>query len=64
MYDGLGVVDYQGFVPDIVKLEGLLLLAVWAFVMAAPTWRNGRRRRIARLGSTASPGASRRPGSN
>jgi hypothetical protein len=64
MYDGAVVVAYEGFVPDIVKLVGLLLLAVWSFVMAALMWRNGGRRRIARLGSTASPGASRRPTSS
>jgi hypothetical protein len=63
MYDGAVVVAYEGFVPDIVKVVGLLLLAVWSFVMAALMWRNGGRRRIARLGSTASPGASRRPAS-
>jgi hypothetical protein len=61
MYDGVGVVAYEGFVPDVVKLVGLLLLAVWAFVMAALMWRNAGRRRIARLGSPASQGASRRP---
>src|SRR5215218_3849398 len=33
MYDGAVVVAYEGFVPSIVKLVGLLLLAVWAFVM-------------------------------
>ena len=52
MYDGAVVVSYEGFVADIVKLVGLLLLAVWAFVMAFLMWRNGSRRRIARLGST------------
>jgi hypothetical protein len=49
MYDGAVVVAYEGFVPSIVKVVGLLLLAVWAFVMAAFMWRNGGRRRIARL---------------
>jgi hypothetical protein len=44
MYDGVGVVAYEGFVPSIVKLVGLLLLAVWAFVMAFLMWRNGGRR--------------------
>jgi hypothetical protein len=53
MYDGAVVVAYEGFVADIVKLVGLLLLAVWAFIMAFLMWRNGSsRRRIARLGST------------
>jgi hypothetical protein len=60
MYDGVVVVDYEGFAPDIVKLLGLLLLAVWALAMAALMWRNGSRRR-ARLESRASRGASRRP---
>ncbi|MDQ3863009.1 MAG: hypothetical protein M3317_05850 [Actinomycetota bacterium] len=61
IYDGVGVV-YEGFVPDIVKSVGLLLLAVWSFVMAALMWRNGSPRRVARLGSSASQGASsRRP---
>jgi len=48
-YDGAVVVAYEGFVPDIVKVVGLLLLAVWAFVMAALMWRNGGRQRVARL---------------
>ena len=48
-YDGAVVVAYEGFVPDIVKVVGLLLVAVWAFVMAALLWRNGGRRRVARL---------------
>jgi hypothetical protein len=60
MYDGAVVVAYEGFVPSIVKLVGLLLLAVWAFVMAAFMWRNGSRRRIARLGSTPT-GPTQRP---
>jgi hypothetical protein len=62
MYDGAVVVAYEGFVPSIVKTVGLLLLAVWAFVMAALMWRNGSRRRIARVGPT-SPGAAQRPSS-
>jgi hypothetical protein len=49
MYNGAVVVAYEGFVPSIIKLVGLLLLAVWAFVMAALMWRNGSRRRLARL---------------
>jgi hypothetical protein len=60
MYDGAVVVAYKGFVPSIVKLVGLLLLAVWAFVMAAFMWRNGSRRRITRLGSTPT-GPAQRP---
>jgi hypothetical protein len=52
MYDGAVVVSYEGFVADIVKLVGLLLLAIWAFIMAFLMWRNGSRRRIARIAST------------
>src|SRR5215207_6649624 len=47
MYDGVVVVGYEGFVPSIVKLVGLLFLAVWAFIMAVLMWRNGGHRRIA-----------------
>ena len=43
MYDGAVVVAYEGFAPSIVKLAGILLLAVWAFVMAFLMWRNGGR---------------------
>jgi hypothetical protein len=53
MYDGAVVVSYEGFVADIVKLVGLLLLAIWAFIMAFLMWRNGSRRRIARIASTS-----------
>jgi len=52
MYDGAVVVAYQGFVPSIIRVVGLLVLAVGAFVMAAFMWRYGNRRRIARRGST------------
>jgi hypothetical protein len=62
MYDGAVVVAYEGFVPSIVKTVCLLLLAVWAFVMAALMWRNGSRRRIARVGPP-SLGAAQRPSS-
>jgi len=51
MYDG-AVVSYEGFVADFVKLVGLLLLAIWAFIMAFLMWRNGSRRRITRIAST------------
>lgn len=47
MYDGVVVVAYEGFVPSIIKLVGLLFLAVWAFIMAVLMWRNGGHRRIA-----------------
>jgi hypothetical protein len=49
MYNGLIEVAYKGFVASVVKLAGLALLALWAFVMAALMWRNGGRRRITRL---------------
>jgi hypothetical protein len=62
MYNGAVEVAYEGFVASIIKLVGLLLLAVWAFVMAALMWRYGSRRRIARLGS-ASQAAAQRPAS-
>jgi hypothetical protein len=53
MYDGAVVVAYEGFVADIVKLVGLLLLAVWGFIMAFLMWRNSSsRRRNARLATT------------
>jgi hypothetical protein len=39
IYDG-AVVAYEGFVPSIVKLVGLVLLVVWAFMMAVLMWRN------------------------
>jgi hypothetical protein len=52
MYNGVVIVAYQGFVPSTIKQVGLLLLAVWAFVMAALMWRKGRRRRVARLASS------------
>ena len=45
MYNGVVVVAYEGFVPDIVKSVGLLLLAVWAIIMAVLMWRTGGRRR-------------------
>lgn len=51
MYNGAVVVAYQGFVTSLIKLVGLLLLAVWASIMAALMWRKSRRR-IARLAST------------
>jgi hypothetical protein len=53
MYDGAVVVAYEGFVADIVKLVGLLLLAVWGFIMAFLMWRNSSSsRRNARLATT------------
>jgi len=58
-YDGVVIVAYEGFVPSTIKLLGLLLLAVWSFVMAPLMWRNGARRRIAGLESV-SPSPARR----
>jgi hypothetical protein len=52
MYDGAVVVSYEGFVADIVKLVGLLVLAIWVFIMAFLMWRNASRRRGARLAPT------------
>jgi hypothetical protein len=43
MYDGAVVVAYEGFVPSIIKIVGLFLLAVWAFIMAFLMWRNAGR---------------------
>jgi hypothetical protein len=62
MYNGVIEVAYEGFVrSSVVKLVGLLLLAVWAFAMAVLMWRKGGRWRAARLGPpTASSGAVRR----
>jgi hypothetical protein len=34
MYNSGVEVAYEGFVPSTIKLVGLLLLAVWALVMA------------------------------
>ncbi len=52
MYNGVVEVAYEGFVPSIAKPVGILLLAVWAFIMAALMWRKGGRRSGARPGST------------
>jgi hypothetical protein len=60
MYNGAVEVAYEGFVSSIIKVVGLLLLAVWAFVMAALMWRNGSRRRLARL-RPPSQAAAQRP---
>jgi hypothetical protein len=51
-YNGVVEVAYEGFVPSIVKPVGILLLAVWAFIMAALMWRKGGRRSAALPGST------------
>jgi hypothetical protein len=52
-YNGLVEVAYEGFVPSIVKPVGILLLAVWAFIMAVLMLRrSGRRISASRAGST------------
>jgi uncharacterized membrane protein YdbT with pleckstrin-like domain len=64
MYDGAVMVSYEGFIADIVKLVGLLLLAVWAFVGASLMWRYGSsRRRMARPASTPT-GPAQQPASS
>jgi hypothetical protein len=64
MYDGAVVVAYEGFVPSIVKLVGLVLLAVWAFIMAVLMWRHSNRGLVANPepapGEPAEPPASPR----
>jgi hypothetical protein len=47
MYQGAVVVAYEGFSPSIIKLVGILLLAVWAFIMAVLMWRSSSRQPIA-----------------
>jgi hypothetical protein len=44
VYNGVVEVAYEGFVPSIVKLLGLALLALWTFVMAFLMWREAGRR--------------------
>src|SRR5215210_7322149 len=51
MYHGAVVVSYQGFGPSIPNLVGLVLLALWAFIMAVLMWRNSSRRLPARTES-------------
>jgi hypothetical protein len=60
MYNGVVEVAYEGFVPSIIKLVGLLLLAVWAFVMAFLMWRNSSRGPIAHPESAPPGGPTRR----
>lgn len=59
MYNGVVEVAYEGFVPSIIKLLGLLLLAVWAFIMAYLMWLNSSRRRLTRLATTSADPAER-----
>jgi hypothetical protein len=33
-------VAYEGFVSSIIKVVGLVLLALWAVIMAVLMWRN------------------------
>lgn len=60
MYDGAVVVAFEGFVPSIAKLVGLLLLAVWAFIMAFLMWRKGGRRQRDVLPESPPTGPTRR----
>jgi len=48
MYHGAVVVSYEGFGPSLPNLVGLVLLGVWAFIMAVLMWRNGSRQPPAR----------------
>jgi hypothetical protein len=63
MYNGVVEVAYEGFVASIVKLVGLILWALWAFIMAIFMLRNAGRRRISRLESAPPGSAQRRPAS-
>jgi hypothetical protein len=62
MYHGAVVRAYEGFGPSIPNLVGLVLLAVWTFIMAFLMWRNGGRRRISQSES-ARPGPAQQPAS-
>jgi len=58
MYNGVVVVAYKSFVSSIVKLVGLFLLAVWAFLMAFLMWRNaGRQSGVRRTVASRAGGA-------
>jgi len=48
MYNGAVVVAYKGLVSSVIKVVGILLLAVWTFITAVLTWCMGTRRRIDR----------------
>jgi hypothetical protein len=48
MFHGAVVVTYEGFVPSIIKLVGILLLAVGGLIMAVLMWCNGGRQPTAR----------------
>jgi hypothetical protein len=60
IYNGVVEVAYEGFVPSIIKLVGLLLLVVWALIMAVLMWRNAGRGRMARSES-APPEPAQQP---
>ena len=61
MYDGVVVVAYEGFVPSIIKVVGLLLLAVWTFIMAVLMWRYGGRSGSIAGSEVATPELARQP---
>ena len=58
IYHG-AVVAYEGFVPSIAKLVALVLLVVWAFIMAVLMWRNSRRPAVRRNSASLVEGVSR-----
>lgn len=64
MYNGAVEVAYESFVASVVKLAGLALLALWAFVMAVLMWREGGRRGITRLESSVQRSSQRPAGSH
>jgi hypothetical protein len=47
------MVPYIGLFDSIPRLVGLVLMALWAFIMAVLMWRNSSRGRIARPESAA-----------
>ncbi len=51
MYNGAVEVAYEGFIPSIIKLMGILLLAMWAVAMAVLMWRTNSRRANSQLES-------------
>jgi hypothetical protein len=62
MYNGVVEVAYEGFVASTIKLVGLALWALWAFIMAILMWRKASQRRITRLASTPTDPAQRPAG--
>ncbi len=63
MFHGAVEVAYEGFVPSNIKLVGLTLLAVWAFIMAVLMWRNGGGRRHLARPEPATAGQTQHPAS-